>query len=150
MIYEDQGECLTQDAKQALQFATDEALALNHVYVGTEHLLLGLLHIHDGIAAQVLNRVGVRLDPARHAVEFMFGANKQPISSRLGLSSRIKQVLMHAQKEAHKHNQPCIDTEHLLAGLMDAGDSAGLGILNIMDVSTGQIRGEMTHTIIGK
>lgn len=147
---ENQGECLTQEAKQALQFATDEALALNHVYVGTEHLLLGLLQVQDGVAAQVLNRVGVRLNPARHAVEFMFGANKQPISSRLGLSSRIKQVLVHAQQAAQRHNQSCVDTEHLLTGLIDAGDSAGLGILNIMDVSTGQIRIEMTHNIIGK
>lgn len=147
---DEQSECLTQEAQQALQFATDEALALNHIYVGTEHLLLGLLHVRDGVAAQVLNRVGVKLAPTRHAVEFIFGASKQPTSSHLALSARIKQVLVYAQQEARKCDQTCVDTEHLLAGLMHAGDSAGLGILNIMDISTGEIRVEMTHKTIGK
>jgi len=78
----------TKRTKQVLQYATEEARAFNHPYIGTEHILLGLIREGEGVAAQVLNNLGVKLSQARHAVEFIVGVGEGPPRTDQDLAPR--------------------------------------------------------------
>jgi ATP-dependent Clp protease ATP-binding subunit ClpC len=94
----------TKRAKQVLQIATEEARAFNHPYIGTEHLLLGLIREGEGVAARVLDELGVKLVQARHAVEFIVGHGEGPPRQDLELTARAKKVIAYAVEEAKRLN----------------------------------------------
>jgi ATPases with chaperone activity, ATP-binding subunit len=130
----------TKRAKQVLQIATEEARAFNHPYIGTEHLLLGLIREGEGVAARVLDELGVKLVQARHAVEFIVGHGEGPPRQDLELTARAKKVIAYAVEEAKRLNHHYIGTEHLLLGLVRNGEGVATGVLDILGVSLEQVR----------
>ena len=130
----------TKRAKQVLQIATEEARAFNHPYIGTEHLLLGLIREGEGVAARVLDELGVKLVQARHAVEFIVGHGDGPPRHDLELTARAKKVIAYAVEEAKRLNHHYIGTEHLLLGLVRNGEGVATGVLDILGVSLEQVR----------
>src|ERR671926_1404009 len=94
----------TKRTKQVLQYATEEARAFNHPYIGTEHILLGLTREGEGVAAQVLNNLGVKLSQARHAVEFIVGVGEPSTRQDQDLTARAKKVIEYAIDEAKRLN----------------------------------------------
>ena len=130
----------TKRAKQVLQIATEEARAFNHPYIGTEHLLLGLIREGEGVAARVLDELGVKLVQARHAVEFIVGHGEGSPRQDLELTARAKKVIAYAVEEAKRLNHHYIGTEHLLLGLVRNGEGVATGVLDILGVSLEQVR----------
>ncbi|MBA3946154.1 MAG: hypothetical protein H0X37_16520 [Herpetosiphonaceae bacterium] len=131
----------TKRAKQVLSLAQEEARSFNHPYVGTEHILLGLIRDQEGVAGNVLDELAVKLQQARHAVEFLAGHGEgRQRSDEAELTARAKKVIEYAVEEARKLNHHYIGTEHLLLGLVGNGEGAAADVLEIMGVSLEQIR----------
>ena len=137
----------TKRAKQVLQIATEEARAFNHPYIGTEHILLGLIREGEGVAARVLDDLGVKLSQARHAVEFIVGMGEGPTRQDQDLTARAKKVIAYAVEEAKRLNHHYIGTEHLLLGLVRNGEGVATGVLDIMGVSLEQVRTQVMRVL---
>jgi ATP-dependent Clp protease ATP-binding subunit ClpA len=122
---------LTARAQTAMSLAHQEALRRGDDYIGTEHLLLGLLGEAEGVAARVLREGGVELEQARAAVDQIVGQCANPATGKRALSvmPRLKQVLEFADQEAQRLRQRYIGTEHLLLGLLREGEGVAAGIL---------------------
>ena len=128
-------------AKRVLALAQDEAIRFNHNYIGVEHLLLGLVREGEGVAAKVLNSLGVELSKARTSVEFIIGRGDATTApSEITLSPRTKRVIELAILEARKLGYSHVGTEHLLLGIVSEGQSVGAGILESLDVGLEQVR----------
>ncbi len=137
----------TKRTKQVLQYATEEARAFNHPYIGTEHILLGLIREGEGVAAQVLNNLGVKLSQARHAVEFIVGVGEGPPRQDQDLTARAKKVIEYAVEETKRLNHHYIGTEHLLLGLVRNGEGVATGVLDILGVSLEQVRTQVLRVL---
>jgi ATP-dependent Clp protease ATP-binding subunit ClpC len=137
----------TKRAKQVLQIATEEARAFNHPYIGTEHILLGLIREGEGVAARVLDDLGVKLSQARHAVEFIVGVGEGPPRQDQDLTARAKKVIAFAVEEAKRLNHHYIGTEHLLLGLVRNGEGVATGVLDILGVSLEQVRTQVMRVL---
>src|SRR5207249_10427256 len=116
-------------AGHALELAEEEARHLNHHYIGTEHLLLGLLRENEGIAAQVLHNAGVELEQVRAKIEAIVRRGKHPVAGEIGLTGRAKKVIHLAAEEAQRLNHRYLGTEHLLLGLVREGEGIAADIL---------------------
>ena len=128
-------------AKRVLALAQDEAIRFNHNYIGVEHLLLGLVREGEGVAARVLDSLGIDLSKARSSVEVMIGRGKETTSpSEITLSPRTKKVIELAVDESRKLGHSHVGTEHLLLGIVREGQSVGAGVLQSMGVSLEQVR----------
>src|SRR5580765_7001414 len=114
----DKFEKFTERARKVLSLAQDEAQRFNHNYIGTEHLLLGLVREGDGVAAKVLANLGVELHKVRSAVEFIIGKGDRTVIGEIGLTPRARKVIELAVEEARTLGQHYIGTEHLLLGLV--------------------------------
>ncbi len=119
----------TERARKVLQLAQEEAQRFNHNYIGTEHLLLGLVREGDGVAARVLSNMGVQLPKVRSAVEFIIGRGESAVIGEIGLTPRAKKVIELAVDEARRLNHHYIGTEHLLLGLVREGEGIAAGVL---------------------
>jgi len=119
------------DARRAIVRAQDEARALGHNYLGTEHVLLGLIDTESGLAPRLLAREGVSREQARTALENIVGAPATPIPSTgaLALMPRVKRVLELARDEARRDHSPHVRGEHLLLGICREGKGVGAAIL---------------------
>lgn len=137
----------TKRAKQVLQIATEEARSFNHPYIGTEHILLGLIREGEGIAARVLDDLGVKMAQARHAVEFIVGMGDEPVKQDQDLTARAKKVISYAVEEARRLNHQYISTEHLLLGLVRNGEGVATGVLDILGVSLEQVRTQVMRVL---
>jgi ATP-dependent Clp protease ATP-binding subunit ClpC len=137
----------TKRTKQVLQYATEEARAFNHPYIGTEHILLGLIREGEGVAAQVLNNLGVKLSQARHAVEFIVGVGEGAPRTDQDLTARAKKVIEYAVEETKRLNHHYIGTEHLLLGLVRNGEGVATGVLDILGVSLEQVRTQVMRVL---
>ncbi|HZB96665.1 MAG TPA: ATP-dependent Clp protease ATP-binding subunit [Herpetosiphonaceae bacterium] len=138
----------TKRAKQVLSLAQEEARNFNHPYVGTEHILLGLIRDQEGVAGKVLDDLGVKLQQARSAVEFIVGHGEGPQrTDEAELTARAKKVIEYAIEEARKLNHHYIGTEHLLLGLVRNGEGVATGVLEIMGVSLEQIRTQVQRLL---
>jgi ATP-dependent Clp protease ATP-binding subunit ClpC len=137
----------TKRAKQVLQLATEEAKTFNHPYIGTEHILLGLIREGEGVAARVLDDLGVKLSQARHAVEFIVGVGESVSRQDQDLTARAKKVIEYAIDEAKRLNHHYIGTEHLLLGLVRNGEGVATGVLDIMGVSLEQVRTQVMRVL---
>jgi ATP-dependent Clp protease ATP-binding subunit ClpA len=133
-------EELNEQAHKVLALADEEARRFQHNYIGTEHLLLGLTRDQEGIAAQVLARLGVGLDQVRRSVEFIIGRGDRIIPANIGLTPRSKQVIELAIDEARRLNQPLASTEHLLLGLVREGRGIAAGVLESMGINLARVR----------
>jgi len=132
----------TKRAKQVLHYATEEARTLNHSYIGTEHILLGLIREGEGVAARVLDDLGVHLAQARQSVEFIVGVGEGNARADKDkeLSARAKNVISFAIDEAKRLGHNYIGTEHLLLGLIRQGEGVATGVLDMLGVSLDQIK----------
>ena len=137
----------TRRAKQVLQLAHEEARSFNHPYIGTEHILLGLIRESEGIAARVLDDLGVKLAQARSAVEFIVGVGEGDPVTDQELTARAQKVIKYAIEEANRLNHHYIGTEHLLLGLVRNGEGVATGVLDIMGVSLEQVRNQVMRVL---
>ena len=128
-------EKFTDRARKVLSLAQDEAQRFNHNYIGTEHLLLGLVREGDGVAAKVLASLGVGLQDARQRVEFIIGRGDHIVLGEIGLTPRAKKVVELAVDEARRLNHHYIGTEHLLLGLIREGEGIAAGVLESLGVN---------------
>jgi hypothetical protein len=135
-------------AKRVLALAQDEAIRLNHNYIGTEHLLLGLVREGEGVAARVLDSLGVELSKVRTSVTFIIGRGDSATSpSEITLSPRTKKVIELAIDEARKLGHDAVGTEHLLLGLVREGEGIASGVLASLGVSLETVRHQVIATL---
>ena len=137
----------TRRARQALTLAQEEAQRLNHSYIGTEHLLIGLIRVHNSVASKVLHNVGVDLRRVRELVEKTASSVNDTSFHDEKLTPRIKRVLELAVNEARRMGHHYIDTAHVLLGLIQEEDCAAVRILHQMGVSPETLRQETTKKI---
>ena len=140
-------EKFSERARRVLSLAQEEAQRFNHNYIGTEHVLLGLVRETDGVAAKVLTNLGVELSKVRSAVEFIIGRGERSTPGEIGLTPRAKKVIELAVDEARRLNHHYIGTEHLLIGLMREGEGVAAGVLESLGVSLDKIRGETSRIL---
>ncbi|MDP6508214.1 MAG: ATP-dependent Clp protease ATP-binding subunit [Chloroflexota bacterium] len=137
----------TERAKKVLVYAQDEATRFNHNYIGTEHLLLGLLREGDGIAAKVLGNLGVELNKVRSAVEFIIGRGERMVVGDINLTPRAKRVIELAVVEARRLGHNYIGTEHLLLGLVREGEGIAAGVLESLGVNLDKVRAQVVQVV---
>ena len=140
-------EKFSERARRVLSLAQEEAQRFNHNYIGTEHILLGLVRETEGVAARVLSGLSVDLGKVRSAVEFIIGRGEKPTQGEIGLTPRAKKVVELAVDEARRMNHTYIGTEHLLIGLLREGEGVAAGVLESLGVSLEKVRTE-THRIL--
>ncbi|MEC9309518.1 MAG: ATP-dependent Clp protease ATP-binding subunit [Chloroflexota bacterium] len=140
-------EKFSERARRVLSLAQEEAQRFNHNYIGTEHILLGLVRETEGVAARVLSGLTVDLSKVRSAVEFIIGRGEKPAEGEIGLTPRAKKVVELAVDEARRMNHTYIGTEHLLIGLLREGEGVAAGVLESLGVTLEKVRAE-THRIL--
>lgn len=129
-------------AQQVLSLAHEEALSFFHLYIGTEHLLLGLLREQEGLAALALARLGVTLAPVRAAVEEQMGRGDHPAEEDIDYVPRVRKVLSLALDEAERQGSAYVRTEHILLAMVRDGGGIGANILDTFGV-LGKVRAQV-------
>jgi len=140
-------EKFSERARRVLTLAQEEAQHLNHSYIGTEHILLGLLREEEGVAAKVLVSLGCNLGKVRSGVEFIIGRGDKPNTGEIGLTPRAKRVIELAIDEARHLGHNYIGTEHLLLGLLHEGGGVAAGVLDSFGINLEQVRAEVTRML---
>ena len=122
-------ERFTDRARRVVVRAQEEARNLNHNYIGTEHILLGLIHEGEGVAAQALEAMGISLESVREQVEENIGQGTEAPSGHIPFTPRAKKVLEYSLREALQLGHNYIGTEHILLGLIREGDGVAAQVL---------------------
>ena len=143
----DRFDKFTERAKKVLVLAQEEAQRFNHNYIGTEHLLLGLVREGEGVAAKVLSNLGVELNKVRSAVEFIIGRGNRMVIGDVNLTPRAKKVIELAVEEARRLNHNYIGTEHLLLGLVREGEGIAAGVLESLGVNLEKVRTQVIQVV---
>ncbi|MBT5916064.1 MAG: ATP-dependent Clp protease ATP-binding subunit, partial [Opitutae bacterium] len=134
----------TPRAQQVLALARKEADRFHHNYVGTEHLLLGLINLGQGVAVNVLQKMGLDLDTVRQAVDEQVGLGPEAKpSGNVPYTPRVKKVLALAGKEAKSLNHSYVGTEHILLGLLREGEGVAARVLKSLDIDVERCRNEI-------
>lgn len=136
-------DLFTERARASLAHAQQEARGFNHNYLGTEHLLLGLLDVEDGIAAKALANLGIHTEKVRQAVVDHIGLGSEPSTGEIGLTPRAKHVLGLARDESRQLSHHYIGTEHILLGLAREGEGVAAGILANLEIDLDKARTEV-------
>jgi ATP-dependent Clp protease ATP-binding subunit ClpC len=139
----------TERTRDALALAQDEARRLGHEYIGTEHVLLGILRRPDSVGARVLVGRNVRLDAARSAVEQTIGRGDSTAAGERQLTPRLKRVFELSMKEAKALGHGYVGTEHLLLGILREGEGVAALILRELGMTAEQVRHDVLR-IVGK
>jgi ATP-dependent Clp protease ATP-binding subunit ClpC len=142
-------ERFTDRTRRVLVLAQEEARLLNHGFIGTEHLLLGLIHEGDGVAALALERCGITLEAARNEVHAMVGATSTSPSGSPPFTLRAKKVLELALREALQLGHSYIGTEHILLGLIREGEGVGATVIGRLGVDLGRLRQQVISLMSG-
>jgi ATP-dependent Clp protease ATP-binding subunit ClpC len=142
-------ERFTDRARRVLVLAQEEARLQNHSYMGTEHILLGLVHEEEGIAAHALRRCGITIEAARRAVAETVGAAAGPAGGSPPFTPRAKKVLELALREALQLGHSYIGTEHILLGLIREGDGVAVTIIQNLGVEPGRLQQEVVALMSG-
>jgi ATP-dependent Clp protease ATP-binding subunit ClpC len=142
-------ERFTERARQVVVLAQEEARALRHNYIGTEHLLLGLLREEEGIAARVLESLGVTIESVRVQVGRIVGQGDKVETGQIPFTPRAKRVLELALREALSLGHNWIGTEHVLLGIAREDDGVAKQILLDFGVDADRIRDEVIRTLGG-
>ncbi|MFW0154854.1 ATP-dependent Clp protease ATP-binding subunit [Rothia sp. P6271] len=142
-------ERFTDRARRVVVLAQEEARMLNHNYIGTEHILLGLIHEGEGIAARALESLGVSLSSVREQVQDIIGPGAQAPSGHIPFTPRAKKVLELSMREAIQLNHGYIGTEHILLGLVRADEGVANQVLTKLGVDGAKIRQTVTDLIAG-
>jgi ATP-dependent Clp protease ATP-binding subunit ClpC len=138
----------TKRARRVLSYAQEEATRLNHNYIGTEHLLLGLLREEEGLAAKVLRDLGVDQNRVRRMIEDLVGRGQAPANARLTLTPRTRRVIELAVDEARRLGHHYIGTEHLLLGLVREEDGIAISVLRTLNLTPEKIRQQLTKAVL--
>ena len=142
-------ERFTDRARRVVVLAQDEARALNHNYIGTEHLLLGLIHEGEGVAAKALESMDVTLDKARAQVVEIIGEGQSAPSGHIPFTPRAKKVLELSLREALQLSHNYIGTEHILLGLLREGEGVAVQALGNLDVDLAALRQAVMQLLSG-
>jgi ATP-dependent Clp protease ATP-binding subunit ClpA len=140
-------ERFTERARQVVVLAQDEARELRHNYIGTEHLLLGLLREEEGVAARVLESLDITIEEARAQVARVVGEGGEAWSGQIPFTPRAKNVLELSLREALSLGHNYIGTEHVLLGLVREADGVGARILLDFDADAEKIRDEVIRAL---
>ena len=140
-------EKFSERARRVLTSAQEEAQNLNHNYIGTEHILLGLIREEEGVAAKVLTNLGISLTKVRSAVEFIIGRGEKASTGEIGLTPRAKRVIELAIDEARHLSHNYIGTEHILLGLLHEGEGVAAGVLDSFGLTIEQARTEVSNVL---
>lgn len=142
-------ERFTDRARRVVVLAQEEARMLNHNYIGTEHLLLGLIHEGEGIAARALESLGVTLSAVREQVQDIIGSGPQAPSGHIPFTPRAKKVLELSMREAIQLNHGYIGTEHILLGMVRANEGVANQVLTKLGADPAKVRQTVTDMISG-
>jgi ATP-dependent Clp protease ATP-binding subunit ClpA len=142
-------ERFTDRARRVVVLAQDEARRLNHDYIGTEHLLLGLIHEGKGVAARVLEALGISLAAVRQQVEEIIGTGQEPPDGRIPFTPRAKKVLELSLREALQLGHDYIGTEHILLGLLREGDGVAAQVLVSLGADLNVVRERVIEVLHG-
>lgn len=140
-------ERFTDRARRVVVLAQEESQRLSHNYIGSEHLLLGLLAEREGVAARALESLNVTLTAAREQVEEIIGPGQQTPRGHIPFTPRAKKILELALREALTTGSEVINTEHLLLGLIDEGDGVGAQILQRLGATAQAVREAVARLI---
>jgi ATP-dependent Clp protease ATP-binding subunit ClpC len=142
-------EQFTERARQVVVLAQDEARSLKHNYIGTEHLLLGLLREQEGVAARVLDSLGVTLEETRAQVGRIVGHGDEVTTGQIPFTPRAKKVLELSLREALSLGHEWIGTEHVLLGIVREGSGVGARILEDAGTDAETIRDAVVRILSG-
>jgi len=143
-------ERFTDRARRVVVLAQEEARLLGHNYIGTEHILLGLIHEHDGVAAKVLERLGISLEAVRERVEAIIGVGGDDVpTGHIPFTPRAKKVLELSLREALQLSHNYIGTEHILLGLIREGEGVGAQVLVNLGAELSAVRQEVIQQLQG-
>jgi ATP-dependent Clp protease ATP-binding subunit ClpC len=144
-------ERFTERARRVVVLAQDEARMLNHNYIGTEHILLGLIHEGHGLAAKALESLGISLAVVQQQVEEIIGRGQQePPSGHIPFTPRAKKVLELSLREALQLGHTYIGTEHILLGLIREGEGVAAQVLVGVGVDLNRARQQVIHLVTGR
>ena len=143
-------ERFTDRARRVLVLAQEEARDLNHAFIGTEHILLGLIREGEGVAAKALDALGVTFDVVREKVEEAIGANTNPSPGSPPFTPRAKKVLELSLREALQLGHSYIGTEHMLLGLVREGDGVAAQVLNDLGADMARVRTQVIQMMSGQ
>ena len=142
-------ERFTDRARRVVVLAQDEARMLNHNYIGTEHLLLGLIHEGEGVAAKALESLGISLEAVREQVEEIIGHGQQAPTGHIPFTPRAKKVLELSLREALQINHTYIGTEHILLGLIREGEGVAAQVLIKLGADLNRVRTQVLQLLSG-
>jgi excisionase family DNA binding protein len=143
----DRFDYFTERARKVMTLSTEEARRLQHSYIGTEHLLLGLVREGQGVAAQVLNNLGIELEMVRKQVESIIGHGDHIVTGEIGLTPRARRVIELAVDEARQLDHHYIGTEHVLLGLVREGKGIAAQVLESLGLKLEQVRSETMRVL---
>jgi ATP-dependent Clp protease ATP-binding subunit ClpC len=143
-------ERFTDRARRAVVLAQEEARMLSHNYIGTEHILLGLIHEGDGVAAKALESLGISLDAVRQQVEEIIGQGQQAPPGHIPFTPRAKKVLELSLREALQLGHEYIGTEHILLGLIREGDGVAAQVLVKLGADLNRVRQQVIAISTGR
>src|SRR6187431_3363631 len=142
-------ERFTDRARRVVVLAQEEARMLNHNYIGTEHILLGLIHEGEGVAAKALESLGISLEAVRQKVEEIIGHGQQSPSGHIPFTPRAKKVLELSLREALQINHSYIGTEHILLGLIREGEGVAAQVLVKLGADLNRVRNQVLQLLSG-
>ena len=142
-------ERFTDRARRVVVLAQEEARTLNHNYIGTEHVLLGLIHEGEGVAAKALESLGISLEAVRQQVEEIIGPGQQPTSGHIPFTPRAKKVLELSLREALQLGHNYIGTEHILLGLIREGEGVAAQVLVKLGADLNRVRQQVMQLLHG-
>jgi len=142
-------ERYTDRARRVVVLAQEEARMLNHNYIGTEHILLGLIHEGEGVAAKALESLGISLQAVRQQVEDIIGRGQQAPSGHIAFTPRANKVLELASQEALQFGHNYIGTEHILLGLIREGEGVAAQILVKLGADLNRVRQQVIQLLHG-
>ncbi|MBB1512188.1 ATP-dependent Clp protease ATP-binding subunit [Tessaracoccus sp. MC1679] len=142
-------ERFTDRARRVIVLAQDEAKLLNHNFIGTEHILLGLIHEGEGVAAKALESLGIALEAVREQVEEIIGQGQQVPTGHIPFTPRAKKVLELSLREALQMNHNYIGTEHILLGLIREGEGVAAQVLIKLGADLNRVRNTVLQLITG-
>jgi ATP-dependent Clp protease ATP-binding subunit ClpA len=140
-------ERFTDQSRRVIVLAQEEARMLDHNWIGTEHILLGLAKEGDGVAARALESIGISLDAVRQKVEEIIGRGQQAPSGHIPFTPRAKKVLELSLREALQLGDNYIGTEHILLGLVREGDGVAAQVLVMLGADLNRVRQEVTQLV---
>ncbi|MDK4208633.1 ATP-dependent Clp protease ATP-binding subunit [Corynebacterium accolens] len=142
-------ERFTDRARRVIVLAQEEARMLNHNYIGTEHILLGLIHEGEGVAAKALESMGISLEDVRREVEEIIGQGSQPHTGHIPFTPRAKKVLELSLREGLQMGHKYIGTEFLLLGLIREGDGVAAQVLTKLGADLPRVRQQVIQLLSG-